>query len=157
MNTLTNDPKTLVENSIGFLKRMGMKVLVMAPNHVEVMAPIAGNENHLGTIYAGALFSIAEVPGGVLFYTTFDANRFYPIVKDVRIRFLKPVTTDVTVAMSMTPAEARRITLEAEEKGKADFQMETEVKNTQGEVVAATTSLYQIRRINHGKDSDGQA
>ncbi len=151
MKTLDSDPKSLVENSIAFLKRMGMKVLVMEPNHVEVMAPIAGNENHLGTVYAGALFSIAEVPGGVLFYTTFDASRFYPIVKDVQIRFLKPATTDVTVAMSMLPAEARRITLEAEEKGKADFQMETEVRDTRGEVVAATTSLYQIRRINHGK------
>jgi thioesterase domain-containing protein len=149
MKTLTSDPKNLVENSIGFLKRMGMKVLVMEPNHVEVMAPIAGNENHLGTVYAGALFSIAEVPGGVLFYTTFDASRFYPIVKDVRIRFLKPATTDVTVAMSMLPGEARRITREAEEKGKADFQMETEVRDTRGEVVAVTTSLYQIRRIKH--------
>ena len=41
MKALTNDPKELVENSIAFLKRMGMKVIEMAPNHVEVMAPIA--------------------------------------------------------------------------------------------------------------------
>jgi len=87
-----------------------------------------------------------------LFYTTFDFNSFYPIVKEVKIRFLRPATTDVTVEISMDVDESNRLALEAQEKGKADFQMEAEIKNTRGEVVAVTSSIYQIRKIDHGKD-----
>ena len=87
-----------------------------------------------------------------MFYTTFDFNSFYPIVKDVKIWFLRLATTDVTVEISMDVDESRRLALEAEEKGKADFQMEAEIKNTRGEVVAVTSSIYQIRKIDHGKD-----
>lgn len=151
MKTQENESKKLVEN-ITFLRRMGVKVLKMEPNRVQLMAPISGNENHLGTMYAGALFSVAEAPGGVLFYTTFDLSSFYPIVKDVKIWFLRPATTDVTVEISMDVDESRRLTLEAQEKGKVDFQMEAEIKNTRGEVVAVTNSIYQIRKIDYGKD-----
>jgi hypothetical protein len=34
----------------------------------------------------GALFTLAEFGGGVLFGTSFDAKNFDPIVKDVQIR-----------------------------------------------------------------------
>ncbi len=91
------------------------------------------------------------------YQSTFDGSRFYPIVKDMQIRFLRPATTDVTVAMSITPEEVHGITLEAEEKGKADFKMETEIRNTRGEVVAVTTNLYQIRKIDYGRDGDRKA
>jgi len=152
MKSQVKDPKELVEKSIAFLRRMGMKMVVMEPNRVELMAPILGNENHIGTLYAGALFSIAEASGGVLFYATFDFNLFYPIVKEVQIKFFRPATTDVTVEIVMDPDEARRISLEAMEKGKADFEIAAEVINTRGEVVAATNSIYQIRSIEYGKD-----
>ena len=82
--------KELVETKFDFLSNMGLKVLSLEPNRVKLMLPMKGNENHLGILWAGALFTLAEVPGGILVYSTFDTAKFYPIVKEMNIKFLKP-------------------------------------------------------------------
>lgn len=148
------DIKSFAENRVLFLKRMGMKVLVMEPEHVQIMVPIVGNANHLGSMYAGALFSIAEASGGVLFYSTFNYKLFYPVVKEVNIKFVHPAVSDVLVDISMNPDQSRNIASEAEEKGKADFQMEAQVKDVESRIVAVTNSIYQIRRIDRRNGSE---
>lgn len=145
----SGDIKSFAENRVEFLKRMGMKILVMEPGHVQIMVPIVGNANHLGSMYAGALFSIAEASGGVLFYSTFNYNFFYPVVKEVNIKFVSPAVSDVLVDIFMNPDQSRSIAFEAEEKGKANFQIETQVKDVESRVVAVTNSIYQIRKIDH--------
>jgi acyl-CoA thioesterase FadM len=96
-------------------------------------------------IYAGALFTVAEVPGGVLFASAFDIARFYPIVGDMSIRFAKPAVTAVTVDARMTEDEIARVTAELEEHGKARYVLEQEVRD-EGDVVVATTSATYFGR-----------
>ena len=137
--------KDLVEKGIPFTERMGMKILDMGPRRVSLMVPLEGNENHIDIMYAGAMFTIAEVPGGVLFMTTFDVSKYVPIVKGMNIRFVKPAATDVTFSIEMSQEEVDRINKVLEEKGKCDFVLEGEVKDAKGVVVAETTATYQIR------------
>jgi len=139
--------KSLIEKPFSFVERMGMKVLVLEPRRVKLSVPLRGNENHIGSMYAGALFTIAEIPGGALFLTTFDISRFYPVVKEMTIRFVKPAKTDVTIEMVMPVAEAERIETEAEKDGKADFVLEGEVKDSNGETVTVSRGIYQLRTI----------
>ncbi len=138
--------KELVEKGIPFTERIGMKVVDMAPRRVTLMMPLEGNGNHIGIMYAGAMFTVAEVPGGVLFMTTFDVSKYIPIVKSMNIRFVKPAATDVTFTIEMSQEEVDRINKVLEEKGKCDFVIEGEVKDTNGVVVAETTAVYQIRK-----------
>ncbi len=98
-------------------------------------------------MYAGALYTIAELPGGVIYMSSFDTRRFYPIVKDMRIRFRRPATTDVTVEVRITDEEIERIQTEADANGKCDFEWDTEIKDEKGEVVALTHNVYQLRKI----------
>ena len=139
--------KSLIEKPFSFVERMGMKVLVLEPRRVKLSVPLRGNENHIGSMYAGALFTIAEIPGGALFLTTFDISRFYPVVKEMTIRFVKPAKTDVTIEMIMPVSEAERIKTEAEKNGKAGFVLEGEVKDANGEIVTVSRGIYQIRAI----------
>jgi len=139
--------KELVEKRVAFLERMGIKALELKPGHVKIGAPLKGNENHIGTMYAGALFTVAEMPLGALFMTSFDATKYYPIVKEVTIRFRRPARTDVSMELAMSPEEVDRIQTEAAEKGKAEFTMEGEVKDLTGEVVATSRAVYQVRVI----------
>lgn len=134
-----------IEKSIPFVQRMGLKTLEIGPCRVKLTAPLSGNVNHIGSIYAGALFTLAEMPGGALFLTSFDPTRYYPIIKEMTIRFLKPARTDVTVELTMGEEEVRRIAGEADEKGKADYVLEGEIKDAAGEVVAISRGLYQVR------------
>jgi thioesterase domain-containing protein len=136
-----------VENRILFLARMNLKVLDLKPGHVKLWAPLSGNENHVGGVYAGALFTLAEIPGGVLCLTTFDASRYYPIVKEMTIRFVRPARTDVTIESTMSELEAQRIKTEADKNGKAEFVLEGKIKDQNGEVVAVSNGIYQVRTL----------
>jgi len=55
---------TMVETGIDFVRRMGLKVVEMKRCRVELLAPLEINKGHIGSMYAGALFTLAEIPGG---------------------------------------------------------------------------------------------
>jgi len=136
MKLTTEMMKSFIEKPFDFVERMGLRVIELEPRSVKLSVPLQGNENHIGTMYAGALFTIAEIPGGALFLTTFDVSRFYPVIKEMTIRFIKPAKTDVTIGMVMSVSEAKRIVSEGE------------IKDTNEEVVAVSRGIYQVRIIN---------
>lgn len=130
---------------IPFLGHSGIVVEHAERGFVRLRMPFEGNGNHVGMMYAGALFTLAEVPGGTIFSTTFDVKRYYPIVKNMQIRFRRPAMTDITVEVRLSDAEADRIMAEADANGKADYSWECELKDATGEVVAITRNDYQLR------------
>lgn len=132
---------------VAFIENMGLETIEARPGYVKLKAPLKGNENHIGIMYAGALFTLAEVPGGTLFSTSFDVTKYYPIVKEMSIRFRRPAATDITLEMTMSEDEVDRIQTEAEDNGKADYVLEGELKDESGEVVALSKGVYQIRAI----------
>ena len=125
-----------------FVERLGLELLHVERGRAVMRLPFEPNINHVGMIYAGALFTVAEVPGGVLFGSAFDITRFYPIVGDMSIRFSKPAMTAVTVDARMSEDEITRVTAELEEHGKAKYVLEQEVRDEQGVLVATTSATY---------------
>lgn len=145
---LLTNLKPLVEGSIPFVERMGLRLDHAEPGRVRMTAPLDLNVNHIGTMYAGALFTLAEVPGGALFLATFDAATYYPIVKGMDIRFLALAKTDISVEVTMSEEEVARLQAEADEHGKANYSWTCELTDSDGNVVARSTNDYQMRR--HG-------
>jgi len=135
----------MLEQGIAFVGRTQVQVLTMEPGYVKMMMPLQPNLNHVGTMYAGALFTLAELPGGAIFLTTFDVRKFYPIIKGMDIKFVKPAATDVTVEVKLDLDEAAKIQEIANERGKADYEWECEVKDANGQVVCVSTNRYQLR------------
>lgn len=138
------------ETGVEGIRRTGLKVLEMRDRYAKVTMPLEGNTNHVGIMYAGSLFTIGECSGGVIHGVSFDYDRFFPIVKEVRIRFRRPAVTPVTLEVEMTAEDAERIQREAEEKGKADFDLDLEIKDAGGEVVALVQGTWQIRKMPEG-------
>lgn len=135
------------ENTFPFVSRCGVKVLELERGYCKMLMPFEPNINHVGIMYAGALYTLAELPGGVIYMTSFDTARFYPIVKEMSIRFRRPAKTDVTVEVRVSDDEVARIEAEAEANGKCDFSWDTDLKDASGEVVALTHNVYQLRKI----------
>ncbi len=125
-----------------FIERSGLELLHVERGRAVLRLPFEPNINHVGMVYAGALFTVAEVPGGVLFSSAFDGTRFYPIVGDVKIRFSKPARTAVTVDARMTDAEIERVASELDAVGKARWVLDQELVDTAGVVVARTSATY---------------
>ena len=149
MTTMTNEQiQQYIEKPFAFVERMGVSAPVLEHGHVKLSAPLEPNINHIGSMYAGALFTLAELPGGALFLTTFDVSRFYPIVKEMTIQFRRLATTEAFIEIRMSDEDVQRIQEEADAKGKSDYVLEGEVKDANGEVVATSRGIYQLRK--HG-------
>jgi thioesterase domain-containing protein len=125
-----------------FVERAGLELLHLERGRAVLRLPFAPNINHVGMVYAGALFTVAEVPGGVLFLSAFDVSRFYPVVGEMRIRFVQPALTAVTVDARMSEDEIERVAADLEEHGKAKYVLEQEVRDEAGTLVATTSATY---------------
>ncbi len=131
-----------MKDSFPFVERAGLEVLDVGRGSCRLKMPIEGNGNHVGIMYAGALFTLAEVPGGVVFAGIADLQRHYPIVGELNIRFTNPVTTDAFVTAALSDAEIERITNDLETTGKTKYVLELELTDEAGTVVATTTGTY---------------
>jgi thioesterase domain-containing protein len=137
--------RQLTEEQITFVQRSGLKAEVLEPGYVRLCMPLAGNQNHIGSMYAGALFTLAEIPGGALFLTSFDAQRFYPIIKEMNLRFRRPATGDIRIEARLSVEEIQHLQKQATEQGKAEYLLELQLTDDSGEVVALSRGVYQLR------------
>lgn len=126
---------------------MELEIVEAGRTTVAARIPAAPNSNHFGTTYAGCLFSVAEVLGGVYASTSLVLEGAVPLVKQVRIDFLRPATTAVVARATLTEETIARVLAETAERGKSDFLLETEVTDEEGTVVARTSGTYQLRRF----------
>jgi acyl-coenzyme A thioesterase PaaI-like protein len=141
--------KSLAEQTVNLvegIKRTGLQIIGMKDGYVKLMMPLAGNVNHVGIMYAGSLFTIGEVTGGIYWGLEFDVEKFYPIVKEINIQFRKPAATDVTLERAFDSAETKRIEAEAEQNGKADFTLDLEITDAGDQVVSLVRGIWQIRK-----------
>jgi thioesterase domain-containing protein len=138
---------TFLEQAVNIIRLTGVKVVSLRDRYAKIMLPFEPNINHIGTIYAGSLFIVAEFSGGVIYYVSFDHTKFYPIVKEVSIRYRRPALTDVTLEVELTEEQVQAIEQAAQEKGKQDWAMDLELKDAQGQVCCLVHGTWQIRKF----------
>jgi acyl-coenzyme A thioesterase PaaI-like protein len=129
--------------------RMGIKAVEARRGYAAATVPLEGNGNHFGVVYAGVEFTVAEILGGIIAIASFDAAKYYPLVKKVDIQFTGMARSDLRAEATLDEGELRRIETEAAANGKADFTLDAVVRDEAGDTVAVTRGLYQLRA--HGK------
>lgn len=132
------------------IKRTGMKIIGLRDRYCKMLMPLEGNTNHVGMMYAGSLFTIGEIPGGLIVLASYGFGKYVPIVKEVGIRFKSPAKTDVTLELEWTKEYAEALEKQVLENGKADFTLEMEIKDAGGEVVSIVSGIWQIRPLPEG-------
>ncbi|MBN9621152.1 MAG: YiiD C-terminal domain-containing protein [Actinobacteria bacterium] len=125
--------------------QMGVEFVELRPGYVRAEVPFEGNGNHFGVIYAGVIFTLAEVLGGAIHFATFDVSTHYPLVKGIAIDFLAPGTGRLSASAALTPEQVERMRAEAQPGVKVPFLLEAEVVGEDGTVVARTRGDYQLR------------
>ncbi len=134
-----------VGQAIPFATRNGFEVIDFRPGYVKARIPLKPNKNHFNAMYAGALFTVAELPGGIISIFSFD-DRFYPVLKDLKMDFIRMAKTDVTVEFELRPEEISRIEKTCEKEGKCHFVLQGQVKDADAVVVATSFANYQVRQ-----------
>lgn len=131
--------------SIPFAPRNGFAVEEVRPGYVRARIRLKGNKNHFGSLYAGAYFLVAEIPGGVL--TLFDLGPAYtPILKEMTLQFLQPANSDVTVEFHLPPETVETILRDADTTGRAKFTLEGRLVDQEGNHVATSIAHYRVRK-----------
>ena len=133
--------------SVPILEAMGIRVVDARPGRAVAELPPEPNVNHFGVTYAGSLFSVAEMLGGVLSLVSFDLDGMVPVVKASSIRFRRPAVGVIRAEVSLSADEIARVQSDAETTGKGEFELEAVLTDSTGEVVATTVGTYQIRRF----------
>lgn len=138
--------KLAVEEKIAFVKRCGLKLTSIDNGFVTCEMPAQGNKNHLGAMYAGALFTLAEIPGGALWLANFDISKCYPILKSFNIDYLKPANGDISICVGLSSEQIHDYQLACLEHGKVEFELIGELKDQDGNTVAKSRGVYQLRQ-----------
>ena len=141
--------------SVPILEAMGVRVVEVGPGRAVAELPPGPNVNHFGVMYAGSLYSVAEMLGGVLALATFDLDPdgggelagFVPLVKASSIRFRRPALGVVRASAELSADEVSRVRRDALATGKGEFVLEATLTDVQGEVVATAVGTYQLRRF----------
>lgn len=131
--------------AIPFARRNHFKVDQLGSGYLRASISLKGNRNHIGTLYAGAQFLLAEIPGGVLTITEFGSD-YYPVLKELTMTYLKPAKSDISVEFSLPAEQIAALREQAKNEGKAEFTMTGELKDKRGEIVARSLAHYQIRK-----------
>lgn len=135
---------TFVGLAIPFARRCGFKVVELERGYIRAQVPIGRNRNHLGTMYAGALFTLAEIPGGVLVLFDF-AGRFVPILERFDITYIGAAKSDVTVECQLSPETLDQLETQMTQSGRASFELVSTMTDSAGKLVAEGTGYYQMR------------
>ena len=139
--------RQMVERGSRFVANTGLQALELRPGYAKCLMPLKGNENHISTMNAGALFTLAEITGGALLVASFGVVRYLAVVVEMNIQFVKPADSAVTMEASLDPERISSLQEEALRNGKVRFELVGELKSATDVVVARSRGLYQIRKL----------
>ena len=128
---------------IQYVNMAGIVPEVIEERHIRlrlVVDPI--HMNHVGTVYAGSMFTFGEVAGGHIFNCTYGRGTYVPIIKGSEIKYLKPTKHDLIIDIALTEEEAEEKIALAKERGRGDYFLDIEIKDTEGVLVAVMKSNY---------------
>lgn len=140
-----------VHTLIPIAAAMQVRVVEVGDGTATIELPAGPNGNHFGAIYAGSLFTVAELLGGVIPQASFDfageLAGFVPLLKSSEIHFRRPALGTVRASAALSGDERERIRREALETGRSEFVLEAVIADGEGTVVAETRGVLQLRRF----------
>lgn len=107
---LASSVQQIVRTTVPMLADIGIEVLDAGLRHVRTRLPWQQrNGNHIGTVYAGALFAFLEATGGALVLVSFDVTRWIPVIVEATIRYARPVTSSVVCDVTLSADETSAV------------------------------------------------
>jgi uncharacterized protein (TIGR00369 family) len=134
--------------AVPFASFVGVELIEVGPGTAKAaIEPRSDIANHLGTLHAGALYTLGETASGAAVTGAFAAQMLSvrPVAAEARVRYLRLAKGRIEArASTAEPAGALLARLEAD--GKVRFAVEVELVDTEGAVVAGLTVEWHVSR-----------
>jgi thioesterase domain-containing protein len=135
-------------NSIPIAGKMGVKVVELAPGTGAIEAPPEPNINHAGMMYAGTLFTLGELLGGLLPPVTWDIAGYVPVVASLDIKFRRPAYGTIRATATVADEDLDRVRAElAAGEPKVRFPLASTLTDESGTEVASTLGQYVLLKL----------
>jgi acyl-coenzyme A thioesterase PaaI-like protein len=139
--------KPMIEGTIPWVKDSGLSTEVLEERHVVLRLPKDRHLNHVGIVYAGSLFMLMEIAGAALFACTYPLGKYIPINKGMDIRFLNMGVTDILCELSISEEKAKAMIGPIDEKGKGEWVLEMDCRDTEGKIIATSVCHYYVKKM----------
>lgn len=139
-----NAKNAITNGKIQYLNQAGLVVDKMEQRHIVTHLPVNPlHMNHVGIVYAGSYFMLAEASGASLLKCTYG-SKYVAIIKSANLDYLRPAKTDLVVDISMTEEEAEERIAYVKANGKGRYPMEIPVMDSTGELCAKVNVVYYL-------------
>ena len=137
-----------VKQVLPLAKFMDVEVLSAADGDYRCRVPLnEQTKNHFNSVHAAIQWAGAELLGGLIWIQNQPGSNYRFVMREMTIRFLKPAMDDIEACAQFDDAQIKAMKSDLQETGRHDFELEAEIKNKNGDVLATTTGCYAIRKI----------
>ena len=145
-----SDVQSMIEEKVPVAGFLGLAVEVVEPGHVRLRMPFSPQiKNHLDIVYAGAIFALAEITGGVAMLSAFeqddDQGGCTVLARRMEIDYVRPSRSDLLCEVTLSDAVIAENRVAVQAEGKADVILPIEVQDGRGRVVARVSAFYYLR------------
>lgn len=103
------------------------------------------NKNYFGTHFGGSLYAMCD-PYYVLLLVGALGRGYIVWIKSAEVHFLRPGRGKVSVRFEIPPERVEEIRRAADRDGKVEPEFRAEVRDGEGELVAAVDEVLYVRR-----------
>jgi acyl-coenzyme A thioesterase PaaI-like protein len=130
---------------IPYTLEMGIVIDHASSEEVQMTLPdAAGNQNMVGIVHAGALYTFGETVAGVA--AGFDIlDRAFPLARRGEIRYLRPARGAIQGRASVAPSDSKRVALELDRDGRSELRVAVTLLDASGAPVAEMDVDYALR------------
>ena len=149
MTTSDLDAASLaILQNIPITAAMGVQVVSLEPGTGAIEAPAEPNINHAGMMYAGTLFTLGELLGGLLPPVTWDITGYVPVVAGLDIKFRRPAYGTIRATDTVADEDVARVREElAAGEPNVRFPLSSSLTDESGTEVATTAGRYTLLKL----------
>jgi uncharacterized protein (TIGR00369 family) len=142
-----SDVQSLIEEKVPVAGFLGLVVKAVEPGRVRLRMPFSPRiKNHLDIVYAGAIFALAEITGGVAMLSAFEQDGCTVLARRMEIDYIRPSRSDLLCEVTLPDAVVAENRAAVQSEGKADVILPIEVQDDRGRVVARVSAFYYLRQ-----------
>lgn len=132
--------------AIPYLVPHGLDVSDETEDYLEVRMPyVKALTNHVGTLHASALFTIAETAAGLRAFRIVPGNKAIVLLRGAEVQYTRRAESDLTATARVKDGQADKACADFDAHNRADADIEVDVVDGDGETVFKGTFDYALR------------
>lgn len=133
--------------SLPFNEFLGLQLIEIDGCQVVCLDAQTHHQNHLGTVHAGAVYSVAEAAGGQALLQQVDLklDEVLAVVRSATVKYRRPATGQLTALGRISDAAVEQFLTQFQEKGRGFVDVPVRVSSAGDDVLTGEFQWFVTR------------